>query len=98
MVNVFYSLYKSMVLCAYTSLVQQRILCDIDTLTDIIENNTRPIFPFWITIKPHLCKGNDFMFLRPTELKEICVKYIPRIIFVNVAVLICCVREQEVRK
>lgn len=58
-----------MVLCAYTSLVQQKILCDIDTLTDIIENNTRPIFPFWITIKPHLCKGNDLILLTELEKK-----------------------------
>ena len=49
-------------MCAYTRLLQEKILCDVDTLTGIIVNNTRQIIPYYVQINPAQCRGNILVY------------------------------------
>lgn len=71
-------LYRSMLLCTYTSLIQEKILCGVDTLTEIAATNIRKILPFWLSIEPLQCKEADGSFnagnitVLPVTTDELC--------------------------
>lgn len=74
------SIYKSIVLCTYTQLIQKKILCDINLLEEVLENNTRNVMPFWVAseLQPQRCKEEDGHFdagnitTLPVKTEELC--------------------------